>query len=124
MSSLKNKWSSALKPVDYHLAEAQWPFQYLSSNHYPTTSFPHGEFKDVPAALYGRYVACVQVLFDLIYGLWTLPCDLQSGPVMTFVDMLVNIFDGLDRGANLDVDVTICRYQMRQDEHDIRIVEH
>jgi hypothetical protein len=84
----------------------------------------HGEFKDVPAALYGRYVACIQVLFDLVYSLWTLPCDLQSGPVMTLIDVLVNIFDGLDRGANLDVDVTIYMSVVRLDQHGIRMELH
>jgi len=37
----------------------------------------------------------------------TLSCDLKSSAVMTFIDILVNVFDGFDRSANLHIDVTI-----------------
>src|ERR1700676_1158955 len=39
----------------------------------------------------------------------TLSCDLKSGAIMTFIDVLVNVFDGFDRSANLHIDVTIWR---------------
>jgi len=69
----------------------------------------HGKFKYMPAALYGRDVASINIFFNLIYGMLTLSCDLKSSAIMTFIDILVNVFDGFDRSANLHIDVTIWR---------------
>jgi len=67
----------------------------------------HGKFKYVPTALYGRDVASIHIVFDLINCLSTLSCDFKSCAVMAFIYILVNIFDGLDRSADLNIDVTI-----------------
>jgi len=39
----------------------------------------------------------------------TLSCDLKSGVIMTFMDVLVNVFDGFDRSGKFHIDVTIWR---------------
>src|SRR5882762_5485990 len=69
----------------------------------------HGKFKYMPAALYSWDVTCINIFFDLIDGMLTLSYDLKSGAIMTFIDVLVNVFDGFDRSANLHIDVTIWR---------------
>ena len=67
----------------------------------------HGKFKYVPTAFYGRDVASIHIVFDLIDGLLTLSGDFKGGTVMAFIDVLVDIFDGFDRCTNLHIDVTI-----------------
>jgi hypothetical protein len=56
----------------------------------------------LPAAFTCRDVPCIKILFDLI-----LTRELQSGVVITFIDVLVDILDCLDRDADFDIDVTV-----------------
>jgi hypothetical protein len=51
----------------------------------------------LPAAFTCRDVPCIKILFDLI-----LARELQGGAVMTFIDVLVDILDGLHRKAVRD----------------------
>ena len=67
----------------------------------------HRKLKYMLATLHGSDVASIHIFFDLINGLLALSCDLKSGVIMTFIDVLVNVFDGFDRSTNLHIDVTI-----------------
>ena len=51
----------------------------------------HIEFKYVLACLWCRDISGIQVFFDFIS---LIPRDFQSGPVMAFIDVLVNVLDG------------------------------
>jgi len=62
----------------------------------------HGEFKEMPARLHRPNVASIDVVLDLIHI-----ANLHSGPVMTLVDVLVDVLDGFDRSADFHIDVTV-----------------
>ena len=51
----------------------------------------HDKFKHVPTAFNRPNISCIKVLFDFI-PILIIP-QLQSGPVMTFVDVLVDVLD-------------------------------
>jgi len=67
----------------------------------------HLKFKDVPKSLNRADVPGVKVGFDLIHC----TSHLQSSMVMSFVDVLVNVFDRLDGCADLQVNVTLKLHQ-------------
>src|ERR1700690_2817474 len=69
----------------------------------------HLEFECMPARCYGTNVTTVDIL---LYFIHLLPfTHLQCGKIMSLVYVLVDILDGLDGSANLDIDMTIifCR---------------
>src|SRR5258705_3424540 len=69
----------------------------------------HWKFHHVPATLCRTNVTGAYVIGQLIYVL----SDNDGGTVVTFVYILVYIFDGLDGSEDLDVDMTVitCRQQ-------------
>ena len=62
----------------------------------------HIEFKDMPACLYWRNIARIQILCDLINI-----SQFQSSAVVSFVNVLVDVFDCLDRSTYFHINVTI-----------------
>jgi len=62
----------------------------------------HGELKEMPACLHRPNVATINVVLDLIHI-----ANLHSGPVMTLVDILVDVLDCLDRSTDFHIDVTV-----------------
>jgi hypothetical protein len=52
----------------------------------------HHELTDVPECFRCRYIACIKVELDLIL---TFP-KLHGGTIMAFVDILVDVLDGLE----------------------------
>jgi len=62
----------------------------------------HRKFHDVPDALCRTDITGA----DMIKYLVDIFTDTDSGTIMTFVYVLVNVLDGLDGGADLNVDMT------------------
>ena len=63
----------------------------------------HGIFHHVPDRLHRTNVTGTYMIHYLIYIL----SDSNSGIAMTLVYILVNILDGLDRGTDFDIDMTV-----------------
>ena len=82
----------------------------------------HGELKDVPASFDRTNVATINIFPNLIHLLCL--ADLYCGKIMTLVDVLVDVLDGFDRCADLDIDVAVVLgRQMRGVGDDITIVK-
>jgi hypothetical protein len=64
----------------------------------------HCEFIDVPAGFNRSNVTCIKILLDLISVLIE---NLKGGSVMALVNIFMDIFDCLDRGTDLDIDVAV-----------------
>jgi len=64
----------------------------------------HSELVDVPAGFNRSNITCINILLDLIYVLIK---DFDCGPVMALVDVLVDVLDSLNRGTDLNIDVTV-----------------
>jgi hypothetical protein len=65
----------------------------------------HCEFIDVPAGFNRSNVTCIKILLDLISVF--LIENLEGGSVMALVNIFMDIFDCLDRGTDLDIDVAV-----------------
>jgi hypothetical protein len=48
-------------------------------------------------------ISCIQIELDFILA----GAKLHSSPIMTFVDVFINIFDSLDRSNRLHIDMTL-----------------
>src|SRR6266704_5862713 len=79
----------------------------------------HIEFKNAPTGFSSRDISGIQIFFDLIPILIR---NLQSCPVMALVDVVVNVFNGLNRSTNLHIDMAVvsCR-QIRTVRNNIPI---
>jgi hypothetical protein len=62
----------------------------------------HRKFYNVPDAFWRTDITGA----DMIEYLINIFTDTDSGMIMTLVYVLVNVFDGLDRGADLNIDMT------------------
>ena len=62
----------------------------------------HGELKEMPACLHRPNVVTINVVLDFIHI-----SNLHSSPVMSLVDILVDILDCLDRSTDFHIDVTV-----------------
>src|ERR1700683_3700688 len=63
----------------------------------------HLVFHDVPASLCRTNITCTYIIQYLIYIL----SHSHGGTVVTFVYILVDVFDGLDGGADFDIDMPV-----------------
>src|SRR5271170_6888237 len=62
----------------------------------------HGKLKKTPKSFTGSNPTYIQIQLDLILA----SSKLHSGSIMSFVDVLVNIFDGLHRIYRFHINVT------------------
>jgi hypothetical protein len=63
----------------------------------------HGKFHNVPDSFDRPNVTGAYVIYYLINGL----SHSDGGTIVTLVDILVNVLDSLDRGADLDIHVAV-----------------
>jgi hypothetical protein len=62
----------------------------------------HEKVEEAPDTLTGWDIASIKILFDLIIA----STELHGDTIMALVDILVDVFDGLDRCNGLEIDMT------------------
>jgi len=69
--------------------------------------FMHWKLVCMPASLAGTNITTIDILLDLINNLVTIAIHLESAEVMAFIDVLVNVLDGFNRGTDFNIDVAV-----------------
>jgi hypothetical protein len=102
-STVQNILGIILRIIDDHLLIREMDWQAVDRGPFQM----HWEFKDAPHSLSRADVSGVKICFDLIHRSF----HLQGSPVMSFVDVLVDVLDRLDGCTDLHVDMTVELHQ-------------